>query len=90
MQYIFIQFSAQIAHNRTVYAFLSCRTNWAVAARGFVRLGHSATLHSHANLHPQFIGPGNATHFSIRAAKPSQTAGTLGEIGLDIMVIMVV
>jgi hypothetical protein len=26
---------------------------------------------------PQFVGPGNATHFLIRAAKPSYTAGTL-------------
>jgi hypothetical protein len=40
-------------------------------------LGHSATLHSHAIAPAQFVGPGNATHFLIRAAKPSHTAGTL-------------
>jgi hypothetical protein len=40
-------------------------------------LGHSATLHSHAIAPAQFVGPGNAAHFFIRAAKPSHTAGTL-------------
>jgi hypothetical protein len=34
-------------------------------------------LHSHGSLHPQFASPKNATYFSIRAVKPSQTAGTL-------------
>jgi hypothetical protein len=29
---------------------------------------------------PHFFGPGNTTHFLIRAAKTSQTAGTLCEI----------
>ena len=28
------------------------------AARGYVRLGHSAMLHSHASLHPHFANPG--------------------------------
>ena len=28
------------------------------AARGSVRLGHSASLHSHGSLHPQFASPG--------------------------------
>ena len=28
------------------------------AARGYARLGHSATLHSHASLHPHFANPG--------------------------------
>ncbi|MDR0572794.1 MAG: hypothetical protein LBG96_01975, partial [Tannerella sp.] len=41
------------------------------------RLGHSAALHSHAVAPAQFVGPGNAAHFLIRAAKPSHTAGTL-------------
>jgi hypothetical protein len=40
-------------------------------------LGHSAALHSHAIVPAQFVGPGNAMHFLIRAAKPSHTAGTL-------------
>jgi hypothetical protein len=40
-------------------------------------LGHSAALHSHAIAPAQFVGPGNAAHFPIRAAKPSHTAGTL-------------
>jgi hypothetical protein len=39
-----------------------------------VVLGHSATLHSYAKTPPQFVGPGNAAHFFIRAAKPSHTA----------------
>jgi hypothetical protein len=53
---------------------------------GSVWLGHSApqrswgTLHSHAVALAQFVGPGNATHFLIRAAKPSRTARTLCEI----------
>jgi hypothetical protein len=45
--------------------------------RGSVLLGHSATLHSHATLHPQFCSPGLASQALIRAAKPSHTAGTL-------------
>jgi hypothetical protein len=49
-------------------------------------LGHSASLHSHAIAPAQFVGPGNATHFRIRAAKPSHTAGTLGEIIFEILV----
>jgi hypothetical protein len=44
------------------------------------RLGHSATLHSHAIAPAQFVGLGNAAHFLIRAAKPSHTAGTLYDI----------
>jgi hypothetical protein len=36
---------------------------------------------SHGSLHPQFVGPGNAAHFLIRAAKPSHTAGTLCAMG---------
>jgi hypothetical protein len=47
---------------------------------GSGRLGNSATLHSHAIAPAQFVGPGNAAHFLIRAAKPSHTAGTLCEI----------
>jgi hypothetical protein len=43
-------------------------------------LGHSAALHSHAIAPAQFVGLGNAAHFLIRAAKPSQTAGTLCEM----------
>jgi hypothetical protein len=35
------------------------------------RLGHFASLHSHAVAPAQFAGPGNAAHFLIRAAKPS-------------------
>jgi hypothetical protein len=54
------------------------------AARATVLLGHSATLHSHAKPPPQFVGPGNATHFLIRAAKPSYTAGTLCAIWLNL------
>jgi hypothetical protein len=42
----------QMAHNRTVYA------SPPLAARGSVRLGHSATLHSHGSLHQHFVGPG--------------------------------
>jgi hypothetical protein len=38
---------------------------------GSVRLGHSATLHFHGSLHPQFASPKNAAHFSIRAVKQS-------------------
>jgi hypothetical protein len=45
--------------------------------RGSGRLGHFATLQSHAALPPQFVGPKNSTHFSIRAAKPSYTAETV-------------
>jgi hypothetical protein len=47
------------------------------------RLGHFASLHSHAVVPAQFVGPKNATHFSIRAAKPSHTAGTLCEIKIE-------
>jgi hypothetical protein len=52
--------------------------------RGSVWLGHFASLHFHATLHPQFVGPGNAAHFLIRAAKPSHTAGTLYDIKSEI------
>jgi hypothetical protein len=51
-------------------------------------LGHFASLHSHAIAPAQFAGPGNATHFPIRAAKPSHTAGTLGDIGAKIYCII--
>jgi hypothetical protein len=61
----------QTAHNRTVYA------SPPVGGSGSVRLGHSATLHSHGSLHPHFVRPANATHLLIRAAKTSHTAGTL-------------
>jgi hypothetical protein len=44
------------------------------AARATVLLGHSAALHSHAKPPPQFVGPGNAAHFLIRAAKPFNAA----------------
>jgi hypothetical protein len=54
------------------------------ALRGSVWPGHSAALHSHATLHPQFVGPGNAPYFLIRAAKPSYTAGTLCAIKPEI------
>ena len=52
------------------------------AAPGF-RVARSVGLrpHSHATLHPQFVGPGNAAHFLIRAAKPSHIAGTLYAMG---------
>jgi hypothetical protein len=48
-----------------------------LALRGYGWLGHSATLHSRAKPPPHFVGPGNAAHFLVRAAKPSYTAGTL-------------
>jgi hypothetical protein len=67
------------AYNRSVYA------SPPVAARGSVRLGHCATLHSHGSLHPQFVGPGNAAHFLNRAAKPSHTAGTLCAMALKLI-----
>jgi hypothetical protein len=54
----------------------------AKAARGSVRLGRFATLHSHGSLHPQFVGPAKPTVLLIRAAKPSHTAGTLCAIGI--------
>jgi hypothetical protein len=41
-------------------------------------------LHSHAIAPAQFVGPGNAPHFLIRAAKPSHTAGTLCDIKSEI------
>jgi hypothetical protein len=63
-----------------------CKRFGPYGPRGCVRLGHSATLHSHGSLHPQFVGPKNATHFSIRAAKPSLTAGTLYAIAPKIFV----
>jgi hypothetical protein len=44
-----------------------------------------ATLHSHGKPPPQFVGPKNATHFSIRAAKPSYTAGTLCAIASELV-----
>jgi hypothetical protein len=47
-------------------------------------LGHSASLHSHAVAPAQFVGPANATHLLIRAAKPSHTAGTLYDMGAKI------
>jgi hypothetical protein len=47
-------------------------------------LGHSASLHSHAKPPAQFVGPGNAAHFLIRAAKPLHTAGTLCAIKSEI------
>jgi hypothetical protein len=59
------------AHNRSVCA------SGPKAPRPPQWLGHSATLHSHAIASAQFVGPGNAAHFLIRAAKPSHTAGTL-------------
>jgi hypothetical protein len=43
-------------------------------------LSHSVALHSHAIAPAQFVGPGNATHFLIRSAKTSYTAGTLIKI----------
>jgi hypothetical protein len=65
------------AHNRTVCTF--------GRSGGSVRLGRSATLHSHGSLHPQFVGPKNATHFLVRAAKPSHTTETLCEIAAEIV-----
>jgi hypothetical protein len=60
------------AHNRIVCAPPP------LAAPGF----HSPrSLRSHGSLHPQFVGPGNAAHFPIRAAKPSHTTGTLCDMG---------
>ena len=47
------------------------------AARGCVRLGHSASLHSHASLHPHFARPGLATQALIRAAKTSVTLNVI-------------
>ena len=47
------------------------------AARGYVRLGHSATLHSHASLHPHFVRPGLATQALIRAVKTSSTLNVI-------------
>ena len=38
-----------------------------------VRLGHSATLHSHGSLQPHFTSPGLATQALIRAGKTSST-----------------
>jgi hypothetical protein len=49
-----------------------------------VWLGHSATLHSHATLHPYFASPGLATQALIRAGKTSPTAGTLCAMGAKI------
>jgi hypothetical protein len=49
-------------------------------------LGHSAALHSHAIAPAQFVGPGNAAHFLIWAAKPSHTAGTLCAMGARVCV----
>jgi hypothetical protein len=58
----------------------------AKAPRPPQRLGHSATLHSHAIAPAQFVGPGNAAHFLIRADKPSHTTGTLCDIFLKFFV----
>jgi hypothetical protein len=46
---------APTAHNRTVYA------SPPVGGLGFVRLGHSATLHSHGSLR-HILARRNATH----------------------------
>jgi hypothetical protein len=46
-------YKAKTAHNRTVYAA------GAVAPLACVRLGRSATLHSHGSLHPHFASPGH-------------------------------
>jgi hypothetical protein len=59
------------AHNRTVYA------SPPLAARGSVWLGHSASLHSHATLHPHFCKPWKPSVSFIGLAKTSYTAGTL-------------
>ena len=40
-------------------------------------LGHSATLHSHASLHPHFASPGLATQALIRAGKTSYTLNVM-------------
>jgi RimJ/RimL family protein N-acetyltransferase len=41
---------------------------------------------SHASLHPNFVRPGNAAHFLIRAAKTSHTTGTLCAIWAAVFV----
>jgi hypothetical protein len=53
---------------------------YALAAFGGSGFHSPRSLRSHGSLHPQFGGPGNATHFRIRAAKPSHSTGTLGDI----------
>jgi mRNA interferase MazF len=62
------------AHNRSICVPALKRL------QGSVRLGHSATLHSHGSLYPHFCSPGLATQALIRAAKTSHTAGTLYDI----------
>jgi hypothetical protein len=61
------------AYNRIVYAAP------AVAGLAFVRLGHSATLHSYGSLRHIFAAQ-NCYAIFYRAAKTSYTAGTLGKI----------
>jgi hypothetical protein len=52
----------------------------AEAARVPVLLGHSASLHFHAILRPQFFVPWNASRSFIGLAKMSYTAETLYKV----------
>jgi hypothetical protein len=71
--------SKKTAHNRSVYA------SGPLAPRPPQRLGHSATLHSHAVAPAYFASPGLATQALIRTVKTSYTAGTLCEMGAKII-----
>jgi hypothetical protein len=70
------------SHNRTVYASPPVGGS----GYGFAR-SVGLRPRSHAKPPPQFVGPGNATHFLIRAAKPSYTAGTLCAMWAKMVVI---
>jgi hypothetical protein len=65
----------KIEHGPTAHK--DCLRFAAVAARPPQRLGHCATLHSHAVAPVHFASPGLATQALIRAGKTSYTAGTL-------------
>jgi hypothetical protein len=62
----------QTSHNGTVYASPPVGGSASATARSFRYAPFPRPV---APAH--FVGPGNATHFLIRAAKTSQTAGTL-------------
>ena len=61
-----------MAHNRSVCA------SPPNGGSGCVRLGHSASLHSHASLRHSFVAL-QTCGLLIRATKPSHTAGTLDQ-----------
>jgi hypothetical protein len=74
-----MKWNARKLHITGLYAF---RRLWRL--QGSVRLGRSATLHSHGSHHPQYYVPWKHTVSFIGHKKPSFTAGTLCVIGAKI------